>query len=127
MPPTAPSIRACPCCGLAQSVPPVPRGMRACCARCETSLVRRTMIARCNSRTAALTTAALVLYPVAVSLPIMTIERFGHVNDVSILQGVSSLLGAGQWFVGLCRVQLRCTGIGRLRDLGPCSGTEPQQ
>ena len=109
MPYSAPSIRACPCCGLAQSVPPVPRGMRACCARCETSLVRRTMIARCNSRTAALTTAALVLYPVAVALPIMTIERFGHVNDVSILEGVSSLLGAGQWFVGM--IVLLCSII----------------
>jgi paraquat-inducible protein A len=81
--------------------------MRACCARCESSLVRRSVIARSNSRTAAVATAALIIYPFAVGLPIMSIERFGHVNEVSILEGVTSLLGGGQWFVGI--VVLLCS------------------
>ncbi|MCP3904925.1 MAG: paraquat-inducible protein A [Planctomycetes bacterium] len=95
------TVRACPCCGLAQHVPAVPAGMRACCARCETSLVKRSVIARSNSRTAAVALAALILYPFAVGLPMLEVERFGHASTASIVEGVASLLASGHWVIGI--------------------------
>ena len=54
-----------------------------------------------NSRTAAIAVAALVLYPLAVSLPIIEIQKFGHQHEASILEGVSTLLSRGHLVVGL--------------------------
>ena len=103
------SMRSCPCCGLGQTVPPVPPGMRACCARCGTSLHKRSTILRSNSRTAAIALAALVLYPLAVSLPMIRVERFGHHNEASILEGTATLLASGHVVVGL--IVLLCSVI----------------
>ena len=103
------AIRSCPCCGLGQTVPPVPPGMRACCARCGTSLHKRSTILRSNSRTAAIALAALVLYPLAVSLPMIRVERFGHHNEASILEGTATLLASGHVVVGL--IVLLCSVI----------------
>ena len=54
--------------------------------------------------------AALALYPLAVGLPIMRLERFGHVTDASIWSGSLGLLREGELFVGgivlLCSVVL---------------------
>jgi paraquat-inducible protein A len=49
---------------------------------------------------AAVAVAALVLFPPAVTLPIMTIEEMGHSTDASIWSGSLGLLRAGDWFVG---------------------------
>lgn len=106
---TAAAIRACPCCGLAQRVPPVPARMRACCARCGTSLLERSVVARSGGRTAALAAAALVLYPVAVGLPILKLEQFGHANASSILEGTASLFSGGQVVVGI--IVLLCSVV----------------
>ena len=100
-------IRACPCCGLAQLVPDIPPRMRACCVRCNTSLHKRSTILRGNNRTAAIALAALILYPMAVTLPMLRIERFGHLHESSILEGVSTLLSGGHLFVGI--VVLLCS------------------
>src|SRR5262245_22664525 len=86
------SIQTCPCCGLAQHLPPIEPHTRACCIRCGTTLKRRSSVARSNSRTAAVALAALILYPLAVSLPMIRVERFGHHNDASILEGGWRLL-----------------------------------
>lgn len=59
--------------------------------------------------TAALAAAALILYPLAISLPVMRVERFGHVTQASIWSGSLSLLRQGQWFVG--SVVLGCSII----------------
>jgi paraquat-inducible protein A len=96
-----PTARACPCCGLVQSVPAIPPRMHACCARCGTSLVKRALVARSNSRTAAFALAALILYPFAIGLPMLEVQRFGHTSEASILEGVATLLGAGHLIVGL--------------------------
>jgi len=105
-----PTIRACPCCGLAQQVPGVPRGMRACCARCDTSLIKRSVIARSNNRTAAVALAAQILFPFAIGLPMLEVERFGHTSTASIVEGVASLLASGHWVIGavvlLCSIVL---------------------
>ena len=100
-------IRTCPCCGLAQKVPPVPPDMRACCVRCGASLQRRSTIRRSNRRTAAIALAALILYPLAVSLPMIRVEKFGHHNEASILEGTATLLASGHILVGL--VVLLCS------------------
>jgi paraquat-inducible protein A len=81
--------------------------MRACCVRCETSLVKRSVIARSNNRTAAIAIAALVLYPFAVGLPMLEVERFGHVSAASIVEGVASLFASGHWVIGV--VVLLCS------------------
>ena len=100
-------IRACHCCGLAQLVPPVPPRHHARCVRCGTGLVHASRVARSNSRTAALALAALLLYPVAVGVPMLTISQLGHANETSLLAGVITLLSSGQLFVGL--VVLLCS------------------
>ncbi len=63
--------------------------------------------ARSGSRTTAAALAALLLYPFAVGLPIMTIERFGHTRASSIWTGTWELLEGGEYFVGL--VVLACS------------------
>ena len=103
------SIQACPCCGLAQTVPPVPPKMKACCVRCGTSLRKRSTILRSNRRTAAIALAALILYPLAVSLPMLHVERFGHHNEASVLEGTATLLASGHLVVGL--IVLLCSVV----------------
>ncbi len=105
----ADSIRGCPCCGLVQTLPSVPRGMRACCVRCATTLHRPATRIRGNSRAAAIALAALILYPVAVMLPMLRIERFGHTHESSIIEGTISLLSGGHVLVGI--VVLLCSII----------------
>jgi paraquat-inducible protein A len=76
------------------------------------------MVARSNQRTAAIATAALVLYPFGVGLPIIEVERFGHTKASSILEGVTALFASGQWLVGA--VVLACSivlPIGKLVSL----------
>lgn len=103
-------IRACPCCGLAQWIPPIPPRMRACCLRCGTTLRKRSAILRSRGRTAAIALAALTLYPFAVTLPMIRIEKFGHLSESSILEGTATLLASGHIVVGvivlLCSVVL---------------------
>ncbi len=103
-------IHACAHCGLVQRVPAVPDEMRACCRRCSVALrIGARRLAASRSRTAAIATAALVLYPLAVSLPIIRIEKFGHAHEASIIEGVTALLGQGHIVVGL--VVLACSVI----------------
>lgn len=102
-------IKTCTCCGLVQMVPEVPSGMVARCPRCNTSVHRRSVVLRSAGRTAAVAMAALILYPFAVTLPIMRVERFGHHTDSSIVSGTINLLKSGDLFVGL--VVLLCSII----------------
>ncbi|MCB9850703.1 MAG: paraquat-inducible protein A [Phycisphaerales bacterium] len=102
-------LRTCPCCGLVQYIPDVPAGMRACCARCASTLRRRASILRSNRRTAAVALAALIIYPLAITLPMLRVERFGHFHDSSILEGVATLLGSGHLLVGI--VVLLCSVV----------------
>jgi paraquat-inducible protein A len=83
--------------------------MRAVCARCGTSLIKRSVIALSNARTVAFALAAIILYPFAVTLPIMRIEQFGHVSESSILEGVSTLMAGGHLLVGI--VVLLCSVV----------------
>ena len=102
-------LRSCPHCGLVQIVPSVPDRMRACCARCEGTLGGGMGRRVGGAWTAAIATAALVLYPMAVTLPLIEIEKFGHVHEASVLEGVTALLSGGHLLVGL--VVLICSVV----------------
>lgn len=94
-------LRACPRCGLIHRMPDLRRRETARCSRCGSRLFKPGVLARHRTRAGAVALSALVLYPFAVSLPMIEAERFGHRSSASILEGVSSLLSAGEWFVGV--------------------------
>jgi paraquat-inducible protein A len=102
-------LRACVVCGLFQQVPGVPPRMRACCARCGSTLRARRTLLRSNSRTAALAAAALVLYPIAITLPMLTVTQLGNRQSSSIIDGIITLLANGEIIVGT--VVLLCSVI----------------
>lgn len=111
------NVHACPCCGLLQHVPPALHDQRACCCRCGTSLRARGGIASTSSRgrTAAVALAALILYPLAVSLPVLKVQQMGHRTESSILEGIATLLADGQILVGL--IVLLCSVVFPLTKL----------
>jgi len=102
-------LRSCPHCGLIQKVPPVSPGLRACCFRCEGGLGTGPRRWVSNSRTAAIATAALVLFPLAVTLPMIRIEKFGHTHESGLIEGVTVLLSRGELVVGI--IVLTCSVI----------------
>jgi paraquat-inducible protein A len=95
-----PQLKGCPCCGLVQLLPAVPAAHEARCARCGTVL-HRAATGPANRMAAAAALAALILYPLGVSLPVLRLEEMGHVKETSIWAGTISLLGHGQIVVGL--------------------------
>lgn len=97
-------LRACPTCGLTQRTPgsdDPPPHMHICCIRCGTVLRTHRDFARHASLTAALALAALVLYPVAVTMPILKVQQLGNTSATSIIDGVIKLLADGEILVGL--------------------------
>ena len=48
-----------------------------------------------RQRVVALSLGSLVLYPLAIGLPIMTLAQFGHVRSTSVLGGVEALWSEG--------------------------------
>jgi paraquat-inducible protein A len=94
----SPTLVACAHCALVQRLPEVPAGNQAVCARCA---VRLDAWWHDPRLAAALSLSALVLYVPAVLLPMMRLEKFGHVTEASIIDGVSYMLAHGEVFVGL--------------------------
>ncbi|MHC4970195.1 MAG: paraquat-inducible protein A [Planctomycetota bacterium] len=84
-------------------------GLRACCFRCDGGLGLGPRRWVSNSRTAAIATAALVLFPLAVTLPMIRIEKFGHTHESGLIEGVTALLSRGEVVVGV--VVLTCSVI----------------
>ncbi len=93
-------LRACHCCGLVQALPAIAHGERAKCARCGTTVFSPRERVRSNRRAFACALAALVLFPFAMGLPIMSLEQFGHRTDASVWTGSIGLLRGGEVFVG---------------------------
>lgn len=93
-------LAACHCCGKVHRVPTIDQRSVACCVRCR-SVIRHGAHPRNASRTAAFTLAAMLIYPLALTLPIMRIERLGHVSDASIWSGMVGLLAEGHLLIGL--------------------------
>jgi len=94
-------LAACGTCGLVQRTPPTGDAERLCCARCERALVRGGDRGRRQDRARALALAALLLLPVALTLPLLHVERFGRVHETSLLDGTAHLLREGPLAVGL--------------------------
>ncbi len=94
-------LRSCPTCGLVQAAPEPTPGFRACCARCDSTLERPRDRSLRNSRTAALAAAALIIYPLAVSLPILEVRKLGVVRETGVLEGSARLLSDGHVVIGL--------------------------
>jgi len=108
VPETGFSLRGCPHCGLVHRVGAVAGGHAATCTRCGDVIVRpdaRTA----NRLCAAVSLAALICYPLGVTLPVMRLEQLGLVHETSIWAGTVSLLTHGQWLVGL--VVLACSVV----------------
>lgn len=103
------SLIACRVCGLNQVVPNIPSGMRAVCARCGGSVQGRVQPQNHLQTTAAIALSALILYPVAVTLPMIEVRQLGHHTESSILEAVTSLLANGQLVVGL--IVLLCSVV----------------
>jgi paraquat-inducible protein A len=101
-------LKACPTCGLVQDVPDTSPGCVARCPRCEAIVVHGSRTSRGNSPALAAALAALFLYPVAILMPVLRLERFGRESDASIWSGSIGLLRDGEIFVGgvvlLCSV-----------------------
>lgn len=87
----------------------MPPGSKASCARCGAALSRPGRRATSNRRAVAAALAALILYPFAISMPIMRLERFGNYKDASIWTGSVGMLEKGELFVGT--VVLVCSVI----------------
>lgn len=94
-------LQACHCCGLIHELPQLSQGDTARCTRCHTAFAARADGRRSIQRTAALATAAFILFWPAILLPIVEIERIGHRHASSILFGAIDLLLHGSYFVGL--------------------------
>jgi uncharacterized paraquat-inducible protein A len=134
-----PLLRGCPHCGLVHRIPaiwldsqagvaaPAAPGAKhgvARCARCAGVLLRAGG-GESNRLSAAVALAALISYPLGISLPVMRLEQFGHVSEASIWGGTVSLMAHGQLVVGMvvliCSIVipvLKLTGLLML-TLGP--------
>jgi paraquat-inducible protein A len=95
-----PPLAACHCCGLVHRIPALPRRSTARCTRCDT-VIKTDPHPRGTARASALALTALVLYPIALFTPVMTIERLGHASEASIWHGTVQLLAEGHLAVGL--------------------------
>lgn len=79
-------------------------------------MIRTAAHPRATTRAAAFALAALLLYPVAMTTPIMTLTQLGHAREATIWSGMVSLLAEGQIAVGL--IVLFCSVIAPLFKLG---------
>ena len=95
------ALRGCPRCGLVQRVPPVAAEQVARCCRCNDVIVHGAGWASGNQLCAAIAAAALIIYPLGITLPVMRLEQFGHVSETGIWAGGVGLLTSGQVTIGL--------------------------
>ncbi len=100
------SLEGCATCGLVQRVPNLGPRQRARCARCGVRLGGRP--GRRNHWAAATAVSALMLFPFAITLPLLEISRFGAHQEASVWSGSVALLQEGALLAGaavfLCSV-----------------------
>ncbi|MBI1367347.1 MAG: paraquat-inducible protein A [Planctomycetes bacterium] len=102
------ALRGCPRCGLVQRVPAIEPGHEARCARCG-HRIQRAGDPSSNRLCAAIALAALLFYPLGISLPVIRLEQLGHIHESNIWSGCISLMTHGQLGIGL--VVLVCSII----------------
>jgi paraquat-inducible protein A len=92
---------SCTHCHLIQKIPGSMNGntqQHLYCSRCDSSL---NQVMKGLQTPLVLALCALMIYPFGIFLPLMQIERFGHVHKASIWDGTISLISHGQWFIGV--------------------------
>lgn len=95
-----PTLRGCHACGQVQQVPSgAQHAQRFGCVRCGHRLLGGLGAPR--HRTAALALTGLVIYPLAVTVPVMSITHMGQVYSTGVLDGAITLLAEGELLVGL--------------------------
>jgi len=91
---------ACHCCGLIQLIPEAkPENAYWACKRCRTPL--RHKRGGQNRLSLSLSITALVFYFPAILLPMLKLEKLGHVHESSLLSGVITMLADGYIFIGV--------------------------
>ncbi len=84
---------ACPDCDLKQSIPPLPPGGSARCARCRVTIARRPVDA--IGRPLALTVAAALVFLIANTAPLMGLSAVGREASTTILGGAREMWTRG--------------------------------
>lgn len=99
-------MKACHCCGKVHRLLPYQSDPDSkekligyACTRCGTTIANPAKSQRASQRTAAAALAALLLFPAAIFLPILEIEKLGHRYHSSIVGGIIELYEQGSWFV----------------------------
>lgn len=109
---------ACRRCESRQHLPPRPAGRLHRCWSCGVRIVGPEEHRLLQQRTLALATAGLVLYPLAIGMPIMTLSRFGHIRSTSVLGGTGDLWTGGHPLLAAvvfgCSVLLPAVKLGSL-------------
>ncbi len=83
------SLIACPDCDLMQRIPAAPPGASVRCPRCDKELWRHRVDSQ--NRTLALSLAALVLYIIANTLPMLGLSAVGHAAETTVVGGAIQL------------------------------------
>ncbi|MGA1045779.1 MAG: paraquat-inducible protein A [Phycisphaerales bacterium] len=122
---------SCPRCGEWHRLPTRRGGRLHRCTRCGERIVGDAERRLARQRVKAFSLASLVLYPLAIGLPIMTLAQFGHARSTSVIGGVSTLWSEGHpilaTVVAACSVVLplaKCLamlGLSLLPGDPPCS------
>ena len=93
------SLVACPHCDLLQRIPEVPTGASVRCPRCDKELWRHKPDS--FNRTFALTVAALVLYIIANTVPMLGLSAVGHEAFTTVVGGAQQLWHDGDQLVAV--------------------------
>jgi paraquat-inducible protein A len=91
------SLVGCPQCDLLQRLPDLAPGASARCPRCNEELWRRREDSL--NRTLALAVAAAILYVVANSVPMLSLEAVGHEASTTVFGGAAQLWNDGEEIV----------------------------
>jgi len=75
----------------------VQRGHRVLCWRCGSRMRPWSQSLHNNHLAAAFSAAGIVFYLPAITLPLMSIKRFGFVNDIGLVDGVTALMHHGDF------------------------------
>lgn len=92
------SLIVCPICDLLQGKASLPKGGKALCGRCGTTLYKS--VSSSMFKTLSYTFAAAVMLIPANIYPIMTITRLGRGNEATLLESIELLFEEGSWIIG---------------------------
>jgi paraquat-inducible protein A len=93
------SVTACPGCDLLVKLPAMPDGHYMACGRCGTMLSKS--CPNSIDRVAALSFAGLMLYPLAIGMPLMTLSSLGMKEQSSVLETAAGFYDSGYYIVSI--------------------------